>query len=186
MPNDWYQQAVFLTDGNPENMNEATLAYPGQLGIRFAFIQPPRSAPSNTTGVGTPKAYKLVRTDSTMTVAPYSGAVAWFADQANHLVTTTAATPGRGRVAGIFRNAVTPGYYTCIQVKGLGNVKFVDAPVAAPTVAGLFVIPSATNAKADCVAAGTAALYPQIGRSAGTYDAANTTCLVDIDVPEVL
>lgn len=186
MPNGWFSQPVFLPGGSPESMNEPTLAYPGQLGIRFAFINPPRSAPNNTTGEGTAKAYKLVKTDSTMTVAPYSGATAWFSDQANHVVTTTAATPGRGRVAGVFRNVVTPGNFTCVQVKGLGIVKMIDAVTAAPTVAGLIVVPSATNSKADTVAAGTAAIYPAIGRTAGAYNAAAAEALVDIDVPEVL
>lgn len=185
MPNSFFNQAIFLPGGDPEAVNEASLLYPGQLGNRFRFINPPRSAPNNTTGAGTSKAYQLVKTDSTMTVAPYSGAVAWFANQAQYLVTTTAATPGRGRVAGIFRNAVTPGNYTCIQVGGLGTVKMIDAVTAAPTVAGLIVVPSSTNAKADTLAAGSAATYPIIGRTAGAYDAPAATALVDIDVPEV-
>mgnify|MGYP001601907200 CR=1 FL=1 len=186
MPNSWSSQPVFIPGGDPEAMNEPSLLYPGQLGIRFAYITPPRSAPSNTTGAGTPKAYKLVSTDSTMAVNPYAGAVAWFADQSAHKVTTIVTPLGRGRVAGRFCNAVTPGYYTCIQVKGLGSMKFIDAVTAAPTAAGLLVIPSATNGKADCLAAGSAATYPILGRSAGAYDAASATAMVDLDVPEVL
>lgn len=190
-PNAWFSQPVFIPGGDPEAMNEPTLAYPGQLGIRFSYINPPRgpvteSGTTATGETGVPKTFKVVRTDSSMSVAPYDGAVAWFSDQANNVVTTTVTTLGRGRVAGVFKNSVTPGYYTCIQVKGKGKVKMVDAPTAVPTAAGLFVIPSATNGKADCLAANTAATYPPIGRSAGIYDAANAEVIVDIDVPEVL
>lgn len=186
MPNGFNQQVQFIPGGNPEAVNEPTLLYPGLLGSRFNIVYPPRSAPNNTTGEGTPKAYKLVKTDSGMTVAPYSGATAWFSDQANSVVTTTAATPGRGRVAGVFRNVVTPGNYTMIQVKGLGYMKFIDAVTAQPTAAGLIVTPSATNGKADALAAGSAGTYPVMGRTAGAYDAPNAVGLVDIDVPEVL
>lgn len=190
-PNSWFSQPVFIPSGDPESMNEPTLAYPGQLGIRFNYTNPPRTIPADSSAMdageaGFPKAFKLVRTDSSMTVAPFDGAVAWFSDQANTVVTTTVTTLGRGRVAGIFKNAVTPGYYTCIQVKGKGQVKFIDGVTAAPTIAGLIVIPSATAAKADCLAAATAATYPPIGRSAGVYDATNARAIVDIDVPEVL
>lgn len=188
-PNSWFSQPVFIPSGDPETMNEPTLAYGGQLGIRFNYINPPRTAlPTEASGGedGTPKAYKLVRSDSTMSVAPYDGATAWFSDQSNNVVTTTVTTLGRGRVAGIFKGAVTPGNYCCVQVKGKAVIKFVDAPVANPTAAGLFVIPSATNGKADCLAAGTAATYPMLGRSAGVYNAPTATGLVDLDVPEVL
>jgi hypothetical protein len=191
MPNGWFSQPVYIPGGDPENMNEATLAYGGQLGIRFNYVNPARTIPTESSTLetgeaGLPKAFKLVKTDSTMSVAPYDGAVAWFSDQANYVVTTNASTPGRGRVAGIFKCNVTPGYYTCVQVKGKGKVKMIDAVTAAPTVAGLIVVPSATNAKADCLAAGTAAIYPAIGRSCGAYQAASAEALVDIDVPEVL
>ena len=185
MPNSFFSQPVFIPGGDPENVNEPSLLYPGQLGIRFNYITPPRGTPSGTTGVGTPKSYKLVGTDSSMAVAPYAGAVAWFADQARQIVTTTVSTLGRGRVAGSFRCVVTPGNYTCIQVKGLGVVKLTDAS-ANGTAAGEFVIPSATAAKAEIVAAGSAATYPALGRSAGMTNVPARECLVDHDVPEVL
>lgn len=184
-PNGWFSQPVYIPGGDPEGMNEPTLLYPGQLGIRFAYIDPPRVPGSGTTGEGTAKAYKLVKTDSTMAVAPYDGAVAWFADQAAYVVTTTVGTLGRGRVAGVFKNSVTPGYYTCIQVKGLGKTKLTDAS-ANSTGVGEFIVPSATAGKAELVAAGTAATYPPLGRGAGMLDIAAREALVDLDVPEVL
>lgn len=184
-PNSWFSQPVFLPGGNPETFNEPTLPYPGQLGNRFEIINPPRTAPSNTAEDGRAKGYQLVGTDSTMTQNPFDGAVAWWSDQAQYRVTTTVTTLGRGRVAGVFKMAVTPGNYCCIQIKGVGMVKFIDAVTSAPDATGKLVIPSATNGKADCLAAGSAATYPILGRSAGAYDAANAQALVDLDVPDV-
>jgi hypothetical protein len=175
-------QPVYLQSGDPENENTPTLAYPGLLGARFTVIQPNRSPAGAEAGRS--KTYQLIQTDSTMTVAPFLGAVAWWADKTKYLVTTTVTTLGRGRIAGVFQNAITPGYYGCVQTEGPATVKFVDAPVAAPTAAGLFVIPSATNAKADCLAAGTAATYPPLGVSSGVYDAAQALAVVDLDVPQ--
>jgi hypothetical protein len=185
-PNSWFSQPAFIRGGNPETMNESSLLYPGQLGIRFEVIQPARSAPADASDVGAPKGFQLVHTDSSMTTNPYDGAVAWWANQALYRVTTNPATLGRGRVAGVFKTAVTPGYYCCIQIKGrCDRVKFVDAPTAAPTAAGLNVIPSATAGKADCLGAGTAATYPPLGQSAGVYDAVNAEATVDLDVRNV-
>lgn len=181
-PNNWTQPTVYLQSGDPETENVASLAYPGQLGMRFTVVQPSRSAPGAEDGRS--KSYQIVKTDSTMSVAPYRGAVAWWSDKTGYVVTTTVTTLGRGRVAGVFQNAITPGYFGCVQTGGPATVKFVDAPVAAPTAAGLFVIPSATAAKADCLAAGTAATYPPLGFSAGVYDATNTVGVVDLDVPQ--
>lgn len=191
-PNSWFSQPVFIPGGNPESMNEPeSNIKPGQIGIRFSYMIPARSAPGvdsetlATGSAGLPKAYKMVRTDSTMAVAPYDGAVAWFADQAAEKVTTSPTTLGRGRVAGVFRTTVTPGNVTCIQVGGKGKVKFVDAPTAAPAATGAFVIPSATAGKADCLAAGSAATYPIIGRAAGALQGGTSEAIVDIDVAEV-
>lgn len=189
MPVNYHGQPVYLPPGDPEQMNEPRLHAPGQLGMRFTVKQP--------VGSGTPgveeyrfKTYQIVRTDSTMAVAPFKGAVAWWADKTTYSVTTSPTTLGRGRIAGVFQNLpaypITSGYYTCIQKTGPGIVKFIDAPTAAPTVAGLIVIPSATAGKADCLAAASAATYPALGVSAGTYNAAAAECVVDLDVPETV
>ena len=181
-PNRWDMPPVFLRSGDPEQENEPTLQYPGQLGMRFTVIQPSRSTPGAEAGRS--KTYQLIRTDSTMTVAPFVGAVAWWSDKTQYMVTTTVTTLGRGRVAGVFQNAITVGNYGCIQTGGPATVKFIDAVTAAPTVAGLFVIPSATAGKADCLAAASAATYPALGVSAGVYDAAQALAVVDLDVPQ--
>jgi hypothetical protein len=182
MPIGWGSQPVFLESGDPESENNAALSYPAQLGIRFTVNQPSRTTPGAEAGRS--KTYQFIRTDSTMTVAPFLGAVAWWADKTQYLVTTTVTTLGRGRIAGVFQNAITPGNYGCVQVKGPATVKFVDGVAAAPTAAGLQVIPSATNAKADTLAAGTAATYPTLGVTAGAYNASDATAVVDLNVPD--
>jgi hypothetical protein len=182
-PNAWFSQPVYLRGGDPEAVNEPSLLYPGQLGIRFSVIDPSRADPSNTTGEGTAKAYKLVGTDSSMSVAPYDGAVAWWQDQANYKVTTAATN--RGRIAGVFRTVVTPGNYTCIQQTGLGKVKLTDAS-ANGTAAGESVIPSATAGKAQVETAGTAPTYPSLGQAIGMYNIPAREALVNLVVPEVL
>ena len=186
MPNAWFSQPVFIPGGDPEQMNEPSLAYPGQLGIRFSYIQPPRTPPSAGSEEGQPKSFQLVQSDSSMSVAPYDSAVAWWASRVNYLVTTNAATPGRSRIAGIFKTAVTPGNFCCIQQKGLSAVKIIDAPTASPTAAGLMVVPSTTNGKADVLASGTAYTFGRIGMTIGTMNLGDNTCLVDLDVPEVM
>jgi hypothetical protein len=183
-PNSWFSQPAFIPGGNPETMNEVSLDKPGQLGIRFQVINPARTAATEASEEGAPKGFQLVHTDSTMTVAPYDGAVAWWANQAAYRVTTTVTTLGRGRVAGVFKMAVTPGRYCCVQIKGKSLVKFIDARTADATAAGLLVIPSATNSKADCLAAGSAATYPILGRTVSALNVTNVTALVDLDVPD--
>ncbi len=49
---------------------------------------------------------------------------------------------------------------------------------------GKLVIPSATNGKADCLAAGSAATYPVLGYSAGAMNLGDNSAVVDLDVPE--
>lgn len=181
-PNNGPLGPVYLQSGDPEAENAPTLAYPGLLGARFTVVQPSRSPAGAEDGRS--KTYQLVQTDSTMTVAPFRGAVAWWSDKTKYLVTTTVTTLGRGRIAGVFQNAITPGNYGCVQRGGPATVKFIDAVNTAPTVAGLFVIPSATNGKADTTAAGTAATYPTLGVTAGVYNATDATAVVDLDVPE--
>ncbi len=182
MPNRWDNPTPYLESGDPESEDNVRLQYPGQLGTRFTVIQPGRTAPAAEAGRA--KTYQIVRTDSTMSVAPFPGATAWWADKTQYLVTTTVTTLGRGRVAGVFQNAITKGNYGCIQVKGPATVKFIDAVTAAPTAAGLIVIPSSTAGKADCLAAGSAATYPPMGVSASAYNATDATAIVDLDIPE--
>ena len=181
-PNRWDMPPMWVTTGDPETVNDPTPQYKGQVGMRYTAIQPSRSAPGAESGRS--KTYQYIQTDSTMSVAPFAGAVAWWSDKTKYLVTTSPTALGRGRIAGVFQNAITLGYYGFVQTEGPATVKFIDAVATAPTVAGLFVIPSATAGKADTLAAGTAATYPTLGVTAGVYDAANAVAVVDLDVPQ--
>lgn len=184
MPNSFGNQPVWYASGNDaESVNEATWPYPGQIGTKHTVKQP---GPGGTPGAedGRDKTYQLVQVDSTATVAPYRGAVAWWSDKTTYKVTTLVATLGRGRIAGVFQNAIGLGNYGYIQTQGPATVKFTDTVTATPDATGQFVIPSSTNAKADCLAAGSAATYPVLGLSAGSFNAASREGIVDLDVPE--
>lgn len=187
MPNNVRNQPLYLgPSGDPELMNEPTLLYPGQLGAKITIKNPgPPGVPVASSAVSRDKTYQLVQTDSSATVAPFKRAVAWWRDKAKYLVTTSVSTAGRGNIAGVFGNlgAPSPGNFGCVQTAGPAFVKYINAPTAAPSAAGLFVTPSATDGKADCIAAGTAATYPTLGTSAGVTDG-NAEGLVDLNVPE--
>lgn len=188
MPNRWEQPAVYLQSGDPETENVATLLYPGQLGVRFTVIQPTRGVPSSTTVTGRAKRYQLVQTDSTATTAPFFGAVAWWSDHSKYLVTTTSPTTAqtRNRIAGRFCNAITPGNFGCVQIQGSGFVKLIDAVTQANVVAGAYVIPSSTNAKADVVASATAPTQQPLGTvdSPLNFNVTDLTVVVDLNIPE--
>lgn len=182
-PNRWEMPPVYLQSGDPEQENVAALHAPGTLGCRFTVIQPTRTPPGPEAGRS--KRYQLIQTDSTMSVAPYPGATAWWADKTRYLVTTSPTLLGRNLVAGVFQNAITPGNYGCVQLNGPGTVKLTDASVGA-AVAGDLVQPSSTAGKAERVAAGTALTYVQMGVIAAplTKDAGGATVVVDLSIPE--
>jgi hypothetical protein len=184
VPNEYDLSPVYLQSGDPENENTPTLYAVGTLGARFTVRRPTRGATGAVSGRF--KTYQLVKTDSTMTTAPFPGAVAWWSDKTQYLVTTKVTTLGRGRIAGIFNNFVTLGNFCCIQKTGPANVKLIDAVTASPSTAGLFVIPSATDGKADTIAAGGNLIYPSLGVTAGTLNLSDNTCVVDLDVPETV
>ncbi len=181
-PNRWEMPPVYLQSGDPEQENVSVLHAPGLLGSRFTVIQPTRTPPGPEDGRS--KRYQLIQTDSSMAVAPFPGATAWWADKTRYLVTTSATN--RNRVAGVFQNAITPGNYGCVQIGGPGSVKRIDAP-AAPVAIGSVIIPSATDGKADNLAVGTAPTHVVMGQVAGpplSQDAASATVVVDLDIPE--
>lgn len=184
MPYNIRNQPMYLQSGDPENENTATLAYPGMLGSRITLKQPgPPGAPGAEDFRF--KTYQLIQTDSTMTTVPYKGAVAWWSDKTKYLVTTSPTTLGRGRIAGVFQNAIAVGNFGCVQTQGPATVKFINAVITANlTIAGNFVIPSATAGQADVIAAGTASTYPALGVTAGAVNLGDNTAVVDLDVPE--
>ena len=190
MANEHRNQALVVTTGNPETVSDSPArvegpgGWKGQLGKYVTVKQP---GPAGTPGAEEyrTKTYQYVKMDSTMSVTPYAGAVAWWATKAEKTVTTS--STNRGDRAGIFQYAANAaaGHYCYIQTKGPATVKFIDAVTAAPNAAvGQFVIPSGTDAKADCLAAGTAASYPVLGRTVGDWDAVNTVGTVELEIPE--
>lgn len=181
------QQTVFLPTGDPEDVDvaEASYPYPGMIGMKFTVFDPPRQVPTDdATQEGHAKQYQLVRTDSSMATAPYKGASAWWQNTSRYRVTTDPTALGRGRVAGVFTRTITVGNLTTIQKRGpINQMKFVDAPTADPTIAGLIVIPSATAGKADALGAGTAATYPIMGKTISAIDG-NREADVELNVDD--
>lgn len=186
MPQNQRQQAMYVSTGDPETVNDspAKVFAIGQVGRYLTYKQP---GPAGTPGAEDyrDKVYRYVWTDSSMSVAPYRGAVAWWKDRTTFKTTTDATN--RGQRAGVFQGPVTPGNYCFVQTGGPATVKFVDAPTATPNVAGRYVIPSATASKADCLGTGTAATFPPLGTIAITnnYNPADVTAIVDLEIPDV-
>jgi hypothetical protein len=169
-----HQQPMYIQGGDVENESVSSLYAPGQLGRRVSIVD----------GCGSLKQYQLIRTDSTMSVAPYEGACAVWQDEINYVVTTDVTE--RGNPAGVFRCAwEAAGDYMFIQTKGMcPTVKYVDAPTAAATANGQAVILSATAGKADCLAVAAAATYAKLGVTASVISPADQTGAVLLDVPE--
>lgn len=186
MSNNIRQQCQWVITGDPETVNSAVMAQPGQLG-RFLTVKNASSGIPVNAGdeSGRDKDYRCIRVDSVMTIAPYRGAVAWWADKSRFLVTTDPSRQGRGRVAGVFKNAITKGNFGFIQTGGPSIVSFLVTPTANPTALGLIVIPSAEQGHADCLAAGSAATYPPLGVSISAFDTTNFTATVDLQVSEL-
>lgn len=178
-------QPLYLPNGQDPaqfNIAESDWRYPGMIGGVATIVF---GTPGSTTNPYGSKNIQLVRTDSTMTTAPFNGASAWWQNKLAYRVTTDP-TSRRGQVAGVFLGAITPGRLAIIQFGGRhGQVKFIDAVTSAPDATGKIVIPSATAGKADCLAAGSASTYPPMGVSAGAYNAADATAPVDLNIPQV-
>ena len=186
MPNNPRQQGVWTGTGNPETYASNSLYAPGLLGSRVTVIQPTSTPPSFEDGRA--KTYQLVQSDSSMTVAPFRGAVAWWKTRASYLVTTD--PTNINAVAGIFQNneAVSPikaGQFCFVQVEGPASVKFTDATAAgARTTIGLQVIPSSTAGKAVTMAANTAPTNTVIGLTIAQGEPATAMAVVELGIPQ--
>ena len=115
MSNNIRNQPMYCQSGNFETENVAVDAYPGTLGSRVTVNTP--TGATGKAGVGG-KTYQRVLTDSGMAVAPFSGAVAWWADKRKSMVTTDPTKLGRGRVAGIFRKRLSPQVEAAVHAIG--------------------------------------------------------------------
>lgn len=185
MPQNFELQPVFLQSGDPETESVSTLHAPGTLGARFTVVQPTRTVSGEEEGRA--KRYQLVKTDSSMTVAPYKGATAAWSDQKGYVVTTSNAN--RNRPAGVFQRAwAAAGDYMCIQIGGVASTKLLDADVGAAAI-GDSIILSTTDGKATRVAVGTAPTHVPLGRVAGppiSTTPAEALVVVDLDLPETV
>lgn len=181
MSNNERQQAMWVSTGDPETVNDSRLPMPGQLGRYLTVKQPTSAAPGVESGRD--KTYRYIQVDSS-SPAPFAGATAWWKTKEAFKVTTDATN--RNNRAGVFQGAITPGNYGYIQTGGPATTKFVDAPTSLPNVAGRAVIPSATNGKADCLAVGTAPTHNLLGWVALTpsYNGSDSTAVVELDIPD--
>jgi len=160
-----YQNPYLPNGGNPGDLNIAVASFRfiGMLGtIHTAQYL-------DADGVKRRKTFMLVKTNATLTAAPFDGCIAYWSAQDSYEVSTALV---RGRPAGVFVNV--PGVSSVCMIQILGRhpgVKYLASTTAAPSAAGLHVIPSATVTEVDCLAAGTAATYPLLGLSVGTASA---------------
>ncbi len=186
MPNNIRQQGTWTGTGDPETYSSPSLYAPGLLGSRVTVVQPTAGVPAAEAGRA--KTYQLVQSDSSMTTAPFKGAVAWWATRSTYLVTTD--STNRNSVAGVFQNdetvnPITVGHFCFVQVEGPGSTKFTDATAAgAASTIGLHVIPSGTDGKAQTEAAGTAPTYTDMGVTVGVGDAPNALAVVELNIPQ--
>lgn len=174
MPTEFSNPTVFIPSGNPDAYDEPTLRRAGDLGTRFPFDD---------------KAYGVVKHDSGATAATPTGLaaatqVAYWKDRLNKIVTNDVrfAEEGYNGVAGIYRNAPTPGNYTAILVKGRNiNVKQTGAGFLAGDSACANDVSPAADVKR--VVAGTAPPTAFVGRVRGPENAGVVP--VDISLPWV-
>lgn len=189
-PSGWEQNAIYLQSGDPELEDTPNLMEPGLLGSRFTIQNPVgRGAPppiGSPTSQSRSKRYQLVKTDSTMAVKPYPGAVAYWQDKASY--TTTTVNTNLNSIAGVYRVAqVNNGGYLCVQITGPCMTKVVDGSVGACVVGDQIIGSAATAGKADRVASGTALTQAALGRIANPNfikSPAEALVQIDLDVPE--
>lgn len=161
----------YITTGNPDTVNDATPYFTAQPGHvlphdkgKYQFVQCDSGATASN-AVGVPAAAQLAF---------------WKVGQkGNYIVTNDLrlSEGGRNGVAGIFRNAVTPGNYCYIMQKANGvAVKGTSGSVLDNLIAN-----SGTAADTTSVAAGTQLTYASIGTVTVTTAGGNMTA--DIDIP---
>jgi hypothetical protein len=179
MPINTKTQHVYIDD--PDNTDLSSLYAPGELGARFATQVPLRTSPTGPVAVaGASRTFQIVQIDSGVAVATTRGAVAFWKDKAQYIVTTSQLSAVNiNEVAGIVPGSVTAGNYTCIQIRGPQYVQ-ITAPQQAAVVNGDMLIPTTNdNGKATRVAAGTAPTYTVIGVATGPT-MANGLALCDL------
>jgi len=175
------QLGIFFSGGTPEGEDtlESKFPYLGLIGKKgwwdasqgysvaeIALLSGGVAAAVSQTSPGDIQV-QLVRVDSASPTIPTQYDLAWWADEANAVVTTESGT-STGRVAGVFMadlTAVLDERVTYIAKDGLYPTRFIDSPTVAPDVLGKAAVPSTVDGEADCVS--TAAMTEIFGRTAG-------------------
>lgn len=174
-------QQVFLSTGNPDTTNDATLYAPGELGACFDY--PAKGGPT----------YQRVQLDSGATSATPTGVVVvnsllYWKSRINKIVTNDSrfaiggqtANAWRNQVAGIARVAGTAGYY--IDILKTGNAINVLSDGTGGVGQTAIAISTTTNPAVTPVAVGTASTYQAIG----VYRSdSGTTAVIDVDIVNV-
>lgn len=174
-------QQIFLTTGNPDTTNDATLYAPGELGTVFDY--PAKGGPT----------YQRVQLDSGATSATPTGAVAandvlFWKSRVNKIVTNDSrfaigngtANAWRNQVAGIARVAGTAGYY--IDILKTGNSINVRSDGNGGVGQSAIANSSATLAGVIPIAVGTAPTYQVVG----VYRSdSGTTAVIDVDIANI-
>jgi len=172
---------VYIPTGNPDTVNYNPNYAPGELGVYYDYVQ---------------RSYQIVQLDSGATSATPFGAVAanqiaFWKDKTNYIVTNdnrfalggapAANSAYRNFVAGVFRNAGTPGNTmhilqrgNAINVASDGNGAIGDSAV---------VLVSASANQVTNVAAGTAPGPVPLGQIRGA--AVSNVITVDLAIPSI-
>jgi len=162
-------QTQYITTGNPDTVNDTTPYFTAQPGHvlphdkgKYQYVQCDSGATASNT-VGVPAAAQL----------------AFWKNRGQYIVTNDLrqAVDGRNGVAGIFRNAVTPGSYCYV----LQKANAVAVKGTSGSVLDVLIANSGTSADTTSVSAGTAPTYNEIGVVTATTSGGNMTA--DIDIP---
>lgn len=173
------QQAVFIgsasgpsTTSTIEAMNESSLPYLGQLGVKVKLAD---------------KRYQLVQVDSGATaaagLAPAASLIAYWKDKETFLVTsvsnqTEGVVSNYNAVAGVFTYAATAGNYTMIHKEGKRDANFHTSGTA-PAVGALVYPYTGATGEFNCTAlGGTAPIYKVLGTCTEAGSAGDT---VEVD-----
>lgn len=184
MPNVNRIISPWIGSGTPDTYNEAVSSTPG-ANLPYAGGETGMSFDWNN------RTYEKVQLDSGATAATPTGVVAanqlaYWKDKSIGLVTNdrrvaqnnSVANASGNSVAGVFRNAVTPGNLCCILTTGTG------IPVKAGTVTGagqlLTSDVDANGPQCVGVAVGTAPGYQTIGKSLAAAGGGNVSADVYI------
>lgn len=174
MPAGRLMQSPYFGTGNPETEEMTTLYAPGMLGCVADFDQGGLAGPVNLCR------YQLVKQAAAITGVV--GQVFFWSNKG--LITVNIDRTFRGHLAGIGRiAATTAASFIWILKKGDRTVLFQGSPTAAPSTAGLPVVPSAsTDGVADALALATAPNVGLIGNTAGA--AAANLALTRVNIPD--